>query len=54
MFKQQKFSLPNIEISEVINLGSFELQIDFDADFLQANAFDNRTLFRSTGRQVFP
>ncbi len=43
-----------IEISDVTNLGSFELTLDFDANYLQANSINLGAFLGSTGRTVFP
>jgi len=43
-----------IEISDITNLGSFELNLDFDANYLQANSVTLGSFLGSTGRQVFP
>ena len=44
----------SIEIAGVQNLGSFELELDFDPAFLQANTVTIGSFLGSTGRQVFP
>jgi len=43
-----------IEISNVENLGSFELEINFDPSLLQANSMALADFIGSTGRSVFP
>jgi len=43
-----------ILISNVTNLGSYEFNIGFDADYLQANSVSIGDFLGSTGRQVFP
>jgi len=44
----------SVELFDVTNLGSFELNLDFDANYLQANSVTLGGFLGSTGRQVFP
>jgi len=43
-----------IEITDVSNLGGFELNVVFDPLFLQANSVNLEDFLGSSGRQVFP
>jgi len=43
-----------LNISEVNNLGSFELEILFDPDLMQATSVELGDFLTSTGRQAFP
>ncbi len=43
-----------IEITEVENLGSFELEIDFNPNYLQLNSLSLGDFLGSSGRTIFP
>ncbi len=44
----------SIQITEVENLGSFEMSLSFNPDYLQVNSVNLGDFLGSTGRQVFP